>query len=88
MVLEDAVIASIKHDRPVYFGCDVFQSSSFSLGILDNNLYNIRAAYGFTFNMTKDDYSPCIRVDDNLICIKGNNKTKNVIHSKKQIGIP
>ena len=51
--LEDAVIAGIKANTPLFFGCDVGKSSNTVAGVMDTNLYDIKAAYGYSFNMTK-----------------------------------
>lgn len=54
-VLEDAVISGIKSNTPLFFGCDVGKQSSTPLGIMDTNLFNLQAAYGFSLNMSKAD---------------------------------
>lgn len=51
--LEDAVIAGIKANTPLFFGCDVGKSSSTVEGVMDTDLYDIKAAYGYSLNMTK-----------------------------------
>jgi len=52
-VLEDAVIAGLKANTPIFFGCDVGKSSERVHGVMDTDLYNLKAAYGFELKMTK-----------------------------------
>nr|XP_031859696.1 uncharacterized protein CI109_004971 [Kwoniella shandongensis]KAA5526768.1 hypothetical protein CI109_004971 [Kwoniella shandongensis] len=52
-VLEDAVIAGIKANTPLFFGCDVGKASSTPDGVMDTDLYDIAAAYGFKLGMNK-----------------------------------
>ena len=47
------MIAGIKANTPLFFGCDVGKSSNSAEGVMDTGLYDIKAAYGFGFNMTK-----------------------------------
>ena len=42
--LEDAVIAGIKVNTPLFFGCDVGKSSDREAGVMDSNLFDIKAA--------------------------------------------
>jgi bleomycin hydrolase len=51
--LEDAVIAGIKANTPLFFGCDVGKASNTTAGVMDTDLYDIKAAYGYSLNMTK-----------------------------------
>jgi len=51
--LEDAVISGIKANTPLFFGCDVGKFSDRTKGIMDTRLYDIKAAYGYSLNMTK-----------------------------------
>ncbi|KAI5453687.1 bleomycin hydrolase [Naganishia albida] len=51
--LEDAVIACIKADQPVFFGSDVGASLIRDKGILDTKAYEYERAYGFKLNMNK-----------------------------------
>ncbi|ORY23278.1 peptidase C1B, bleomycin hydrolase [Naematelia encephala] len=51
--LEDAVIACIKANTPVFFGCDVGKSSTSTEGVMDCDLYDLKLAYGFTLGMNK-----------------------------------
>jgi bleomycin hydrolase len=51
--LEDATIACIRANTPLFFGSEVGRSSHTPSGIMDSNLYPIEAAYGFKLNMTK-----------------------------------
>ena len=51
--LEDAVIAGIKANTPLFYGCDVGKSSSTPDGVMDSQLYDLKAAYGYKFNMDK-----------------------------------
>ncbi len=52
-VLEDAVIAGIKANTPLFFGCDVGKFSDSKKGIMDTQLYPIEAAFGFGYGMDK-----------------------------------
>ncbi|KAJ9120211.1 hypothetical protein QFC22_003111 [Naganishia vaughanmartiniae] len=51
--LEEAVIACIKADQPVFFGSDVGASLIRDKGILDTKAYEYEKAYGFKLNMNK-----------------------------------
>jgi aminopeptidase C len=51
--LEDAVIAGIKANTPLFFGCDVGKSSSTQEGVMDTEVYDLKAAYGFELGMNK-----------------------------------
>ncbi|KAJ9097809.1 hypothetical protein QFC19_006677 [Naganishia cerealis] len=51
--LEQAVIACIKADQPVFFGSDVGASLIRDKGILDTKAYEYEKAYGFKLNMNK-----------------------------------
>lgn len=53
--LEDAVIACIRANTPLFFGCDVGKSSSTPLGIMDTDLFDLQSAYGFTYSLNKAD---------------------------------
>lgn len=53
--LEQATIACIRANTPLYFQCDVGRSSHTTTGIMDSNLYPIETAYGFSMNMSKAD---------------------------------
>ncbi|WWD18257.1 hypothetical protein CI109_102707 [Kwoniella shandongensis] len=48
-----AVIAGIKANTPLFFGCDVGKASSTPDGVMDTDLYDIAAAYGFKLGMNK-----------------------------------
>ncbi|WVF69407.1 hypothetical protein IAT40_004184 [Kwoniella sp. CBS 6097] len=52
-VLEDAVIAGIKANTPLFFGCDVGKASNTAEGVMDCDVYDIQAAYGFKLGMNK-----------------------------------
>ncbi|RXK40742.1 hypothetical protein M231_01994 [Tremella mesenterica] len=51
--LEDAVIAGIKANTPLFFGCDVGKCSNTKEGVMDCELYNLKLAYGFNLGMNK-----------------------------------
>ncbi|KAG8898593.1 hypothetical protein FRB99_007337 [Tulasnella sp. 403] len=51
--LKDAVIASIKAGHPVFFGCDVGQSSHSGFGIMDTSLYEYENAFNIKLGLTK-----------------------------------
>lgn len=51
--LEDAVVAGIRANTPLFFGCDVGKSSERVKGVLDTRLFDIKSAYGYTLNMSK-----------------------------------
>nr|XP_019047762.1 hypothetical protein I302_04379 [Kwoniella bestiolae CBS 10118]OCF26692.1 hypothetical protein I302_04379 [Kwoniella bestiolae CBS 10118] len=52
-VLEDAVIAGIKANTPLFFGCDVGKASNTPEGVMDCQVYDLKAAYGFELGMNK-----------------------------------
>jgi bleomycin hydrolase len=52
-VLEDAVIAGIKANTPLFFGCDVGKFSASDKGIMDTALFDLEAAYGYKYGMNK-----------------------------------
>lgn len=52
-VLEDAVVAGIRANTPLFFGCDVGKSSDSARGIMDTRLFDLQAAYGYTLGMDK-----------------------------------
>ncbi|WVR06149.1 hypothetical protein IAU60_003179 [Kwoniella sp. DSM 27419] len=43
----------VRSGTPLFFGCDVGKSSSTADGVMDCDLYNLQAAYGFSLGMTK-----------------------------------
>ena len=51
--LEDAVMAGIKANTPLFFGCDVGKSSERTKGIMDTKLYDLKSAYGYELGMDK-----------------------------------
>lgn len=51
--LEDAVIAGIKANTPLFFGCDSGKYAERTKGIWDTAVYNYKLAYGYDLNMTK-----------------------------------
>ncbi len=51
--MEDAVIACIKANTPLFFGCDAGKAAERTKGIWDYELYDIKAAYGYEFGMNK-----------------------------------
>lgn len=51
--LEKAVIACIKADQPVFFGCDSGAHGVRKEGIWDAQIYDYKKAYGTSFNMNK-----------------------------------
>lgn len=52
-VLEDAVIAGIKANTPLFFGCDVGKSLDRKKGSMDLDLYKIEAAFGYKLGLNK-----------------------------------
>lgn len=52
-VLEDAVIAGIKANTPLFYGCDVGKFSSRDKGIMDTAIFDIPVAYGYEYGMDK-----------------------------------
>jgi len=53
--LKEAAVNSIKHDHPVWFGCDVGKHFHRDLGVMDMNLFDFNLFYGMEFPMTKAD---------------------------------
>ncbi|KAF8515690.1 peptidase C1B bleomycin hydrolase [Hysterangium stoloniferum] len=51
--LKDAVVKCIKAGHPVFFGCDVGQSSDKTNGIMDANLYDYQSAFDIKLTLTK-----------------------------------
>jgi len=51
--LKDAVVKCIKAGHPVFFGCDVGQSSDRTDGIMDTNLYDYESAFDIKLTLTK-----------------------------------
>jgi bleomycin hydrolase len=51
--LEDAVIAGIKANTPLFFGCDSGKYSERTKGIWDTEVYNYKLAFGYDLNMDK-----------------------------------
>lgn len=51
--LEDAVIAGIKANTPLFFGCDSGKYSERTKGIWDTEVVNYKLAYGYDLNMNK-----------------------------------
>ncbi|KAK4685454.1 bleomycin hydrolase, partial [Tremellales sp. Uapishka_1] len=51
--LEDAVIAGIRANTPLFFGCDVGKASNSKEGVMDRDLYDLKAAYGYELGMNK-----------------------------------
>lgn len=43
----------MKANTPLFFGCDVGKSSDSATGIMDPNLFDLEAAYGYTLGMDK-----------------------------------
>lgn len=52
--LKDATIAQIKDGVSVWFGCDVGQSLSNDLGLMDLNIFEVDKSYGIDFSLTKE----------------------------------
>lgn len=52
--LKDATIAQIKDGVSVWFGCDVGQSLSNDLGLMDLNIFEVDKSYGIDFLLTKE----------------------------------
>ena len=40
-------------NRPVWFGCDVFQCSDTELGVMDTDLYDLQTPFGIKLGMNK-----------------------------------
>ncbi|KAF3941828.1 hypothetical protein ABW19_dt0209536 [Dactylella cylindrospora] len=51
--MKAAIIAMLKKDHPVFFGCDVGQFSDSKLGIMDTKLYNYELAFNTNLGLTK-----------------------------------
>jgi bleomycin hydrolase len=51
--LEDAVIAGIKANTPLFFGCDSGKYSERTKGIWDTAMFDYKLAFGFDLNMDK-----------------------------------
>lgn len=47
------MIASIKADHPVFFGCDVGKSLVSAEGVMDRDVYDTELAFGYKLSMTK-----------------------------------
>jgi bleomycin hydrolase len=45
----------IKAGQPVFFGCDVGQSSHNAFGIMDTGLYDVETAFGIELGLNKAD---------------------------------
>ncbi len=56
--LKRAVIAQLQDGSPVWFGCDVGQSSS-GEGIMDSRLYDLEALLGVSFSLNKGERLCC-----------------------------
>ncbi|KAL1407883.1 bleomycin hydrolase [Vanrija albida] len=54
-VLEDAVIAGIKANTPLFFGCDVGKSLERKKGIMDLRVYDVEAGFGYKLGLNKAD---------------------------------
>ena len=52
-VFKQAAVEMLKADQPVWFGCDVGKMLERDLGILDMNLYDYEAIYGFAYKAAK-----------------------------------
>ncbi|EKM54436.1 uncharacterized protein PHACADRAFT_174941 [Phanerochaete carnosa HHB-10118-sp] len=53
--LKQAVVKMIQAGVPVFFGCDVGQSSERNLGIMDTKLYEFERAFGIKLGLSKAD---------------------------------
>ncbi|KAF8334243.1 peptidase C1B bleomycin hydrolase [Cantharellus anzutake] len=53
--LREAVVKTIKAGQPVFFGCDVGQSSDQASGVMATGLYDIENAFGVTLGLDKAD---------------------------------
>ena len=51
--MEDAVIAGIRANTPLFFGCDSGKYSERTKGIWDTEMYNYKLAFGYDLNMDK-----------------------------------
>jgi len=65
-VLEDAVIAGIKANTPLFFGCDVGKFSDRVEGVMDAGLYDIKKAYGFELGMNKAER---LEMGESSVCL-------------------
>ena len=52
-IMKDATIKSLKHDEPVWFGCDVGKHFHRNLGIMDIDLFDYDSFYNLKFGMDK-----------------------------------
>lgn len=52
-VFKQAAVEMLKHDQPVWFGCDVGKMLERDLGILDMELYDYESIYGFAYTAAK-----------------------------------
>ncbi|WWD08229.1 hypothetical protein V865_006340 [Kwoniella europaea PYCC6329] len=48
-----AVISGIRANTPLFFGCDVGKASNTPEGVMDCQVYDLKAAYGFILGMNK-----------------------------------
>ena len=53
--LKEVTVESIKHDDPVWFGCDVGKYFHRNLGVMDMNIFDFELFYSTDFPMTKAD---------------------------------
>ena len=53
--MKEMTIAQLKDGEPVWFGCDVLQSSSIELGIMATDLYNLEELLDIKFTMDKGE---------------------------------
>ena len=53
--LKAAVVKMVKSGQPVFFGCDVGQSSERDLGIMDTALFEYESAFDITLGLSKAD---------------------------------
>ncbi len=53
--MKEMTIAQLKDGEPVWFGCDVMQSSSIELGIMAPDLYNLEQLLDVQFTMDKGE---------------------------------
>ena len=51
--LEDAVIAGIKANTPMFFGCDSGKNADRNTGVWDTELYDLKLAYGWSLDSNK-----------------------------------
>jgi len=62
--LKDAVVKSLKAGLPVFFGCDVGQSSDRDNGIMDTDLFDYENAFDISLTLSKADR---LRVGESLM---------------------